>query len=689
MLFRDINNGKLKLRYDQTSLKCKFCKAKGHTFMMCMARPTVPEPQEAVQWADALIASPQVSTAIYEGLSRMAAHQKLHSLAAQLNTGNPWANSPDPRNSIRKNLGLWKAIGANKTILSWHVYGICFRFHHKPDLIHFLPAELTQRELDFCFEKADKLIDAGKYWKPPNGYAALISPQIVQHSLRDDGTDKQRAVDNLVYLNSLLASHKHKMETLKKSIPLIVRRFDLLFAHDYSDAYHFVWLHPSALRYACLSVGKQILGSKVLPFGLKTATFIFTKINRPILSFFRAILLRLMNYLDDWVNAESPKRICEALFLTLDILTALGWVINMDKQSPPATALKALGFVINSISNEFENIPHKETRLKAMCVHIYEEIKEGRSITNQTLGRVLGYAISLKLAVPSVPIFTRPLYKLLDPRKEAREEQVKGFGPAMLTAVGNLPSAVARHANAPFAEGTPVATVIVDTSVSATGGVFYSTFSDEEWERTIPLPSSLIGTSSTMRELSGALAILKLILPILAVQSGFDKNLPRHKTRTWVRLIIDSAPSIYCLKKPGSGNLHLNKVVELIFELTRIWNVCLIAEWSARDLIQQVDDLSKKWERLPWLSDKVMRILLLHFHGLPIIMPPPNKIGTIITQRKRAMVLVHPHWVAQDWWILLNETRTSVLEIGDFSTVFNEKNDEQPDWLFQASLILP
>jgi hypothetical protein len=653
-----------------------------------MARPTKPDPDEAVPWADNLISSPQVDTTIYENMSRMAAHQKLFKLADSLNIGNPWANSQDPRDSMRKNLGLWKAIGANKTVLSWHVYGICLRFHHKPDPLHFLPADLTPEELAFCLDKANNLLDEGKYWEPEEGFPALISPQIVQHSLRDDGTDKQRAVDNLVLLNSLLPSHKHKMETLKKTAPRIIQQFDLLFPHDYSNAYHSIWLHYSALKFVCLAVGQRIFGSKVLPFGLKPASFVFTKTNRPIVTFFRALLLRLMNYLDDWVNAESPKRIWEALFLTLHILTALGWEINMEKEADPASSLKALGFVLNSTSNEFENVPIKVTRLKAMCVHMYDEISAGNPVTNKTLGRMLGYAISLKLAVPSIPLFTRSLYKLLDPRREAKENHVKGFTPALLTALQDLPEAVKRHENAPFAEKTPVATIMVDTSVSATGGVLYSTFSDKEWEKTIPLPSILIGTSSTMRELSGALHILRLVLPLLVTQAKVDRTLPRHKTRMWVRLVIDSAPSIYCLRKPGSGNPNLNKAVELIVELARLWNVCLIPEWSARELIQKVDDLSKKWERLPGLSDQVIRTLLQKFHGLPIVMPPPNKIGTIISQRKRAMVLIHPLWTTQSWWPLLNDTRTTVLDIGGFSTVFNENNDEQPDWLFQASLIL-
>jgi hypothetical protein len=686
MLHKDIFTKKKKLVYEQRFMSCKFCKAKGHNFSMCLARPTVPFTDERSPWADALLGSPPIDVSIYGDLSKLAARQKLLSMGEELNMGNPLRNSRSPRDAIRSKLGLWKAIGATKSVLSWHWYGLVLRFHHTPAHLDFQKAALDPEEQAYCDVVADKYLATGKYWKPPPGYPALLSPQMVQHSVRDDGTAKMRGCDNLIYLNAHLPTHSHRMETLKKSIPLIVQQFDMLYTHDYADAYRSVYMHPSSWKWLCLRVGDRILGSKVLPFGLKPATFWFTKMNRPVLAFFRAILLKLLNYLDDWVNAASPRKIAEAFFITSDILSALGWIINMEKQHNPATTVKALGFLINAVSCEFENLPHKLIKLKAMCVHMHEEIRLGNPVTNQTLARLLGYAISCKLAVPIISIFTRPLYKVLSTEKVDQLKPVV-FGPLALLALQELSPAMSRHANAPFADIAPVATVLVDTSVSATGGVFMSCLSKEDWKCTIPLPNELIGTSSTLRELYGALVVLQAVLPLLSKQAARDMSLPRHKTRLYLRLVIDSAASIFCLLKPGSRSRDLNGVVKLIYELTTSWNVFLVPEWSARELLQMVDDLSKKWENLPGLSEQALLNILRKFHGIPVVMPPPNKIGTMIHRAVRTVVVVHPVWPSQNWWPLLSERRVASLDLGDFSNTFDETNETQPEWCFQASLI--
>ena len=214
-----------------------------------------------------------------------------------------------------------------------------------------------------------------------------------------------------------------------------------------------------------------------------------------------------------------------------------------------------------------------------------------------------------------------------------------------------------------------------------------SCLSKEDWKCTIPLPNELIGTSSTLRELYGALVVLQAVLPLLSKQAARDMSLPRHKTRLYLRLVIDSAASIFCLLKPGSRSRDLNGVVKLIYELTTSWNVFLVPEWSARELLQMVDDLSKKWENLPGLSEQALLNILRKFHGIPVVMPPPNKIGTMIHRAVRTVVVVHPVWPSQNWWPLLSERRVASLDLGDFSNTFDETNETQPEWCFQASLI--
>lgn len=693
MTHKCIVTGKKKLTYCPDNLHCSFCKAAGHTLSMCLARPTVPSKTEAIPWVDALIAAPAVDLSIYEGLSLPAAHQKLFSLAAEINEGNPWKDSTNKRDEIRKNLGLWKAIGTGPAVLSWHAYGLCLRFQSgaTPPPLRFPSVFLTKEEQEFCEQQAEKHLASGKYWIPPKGFPAMLSNQTVQHSITDEGLDKMRACDNLILLNSLLASHSHRMETLKRTVPDIVERFDMLYTHDYSDAYRSIFMHLSALKWLCLLIGDRIIGSRCLPMGLKPATFWFTKINRPILRFFRSLMLKLLNYLDDWVNAASPHRIHEVLFFTSTILAELGFVINMKKQKDPAMVVKALGFLINSFSCEFIIPPQKLVRLKAMVVHMDAEIRNGRSVSHETLNRLLGFAISLKLAVPAIPLFTRPLYQVLDSCVDQRSAVV--FTPRALQALRELPLAVVEHGNASFTSHTVSASLMVDTSVSAVGATFSSVFGSPEdaWELTIPLPCKLIGTSSTMRELFGAWVMLERVVPLLVTAAARDPALPRHRTVLYLRVVIDCAGAIYCLLKPGSKHPGQNDIIQRIYTLLARWNVQLVPEWSARELLQFVDDLSKKWENLPLLSEQALLKILRRFPGKPVTLPPPNKIASAILDIRgssKAKVLVHPVWEAQSWWPILANARHAVLDLGSFSDTFAEKETEQPEWSFQASLIL-
>jgi hypothetical protein len=207
LIYKDTITKKKRLRYCQHTLACKFCKEKGHHFGMCLLRQTVPSGHERSPWVTALINSPKIEVGRYGAISRLAATTKLLTLGQDLNMGNPWAGSSDHRNVLRANLGLWKAIGAPSNVLSWLAYGLCLRFHHTPEHLSFPPLQLEREEQDFLEASARKYIDMGKYWVPPKGFPSLLSPQFVQHALRDDGTDKMRAVDHLQYLNAHLATH--------------------------------------------------------------------------------------------------------------------------------------------------------------------------------------------------------------------------------------------------------------------------------------------------------------------------------------------------------------------------------------------------------------------------------------------------------------------------------------------------
>ena len=103
-------------------ISCGFCQRDGHSTSRCPSTPTpIPDSfsKEERAFAGRIMSLPQVDIeAEFEGLSWEQAREKVTALAALHNAGNPWAGSEKTRDRLRAQAGWWKAIGADRTVLS-------------------------------------------------------------------------------------------------------------------------------------------------------------------------------------------------------------------------------------------------------------------------------------------------------------------------------------------------------------------------------------------------------------------------------------------------------------------------------------------------------------------------------------------------------------------------------------------
>ena len=157
-----------------------------------------------------------------------------------------------------------------------------------------------------------------------------------------------------------------------------------------------------------------------------------------------------------------------------------------------------------------------------------------------------------------------------------------------------------------------------------------------------------------------------------------------------IRLVIDSTSSIFALLKPGSSNPEINEIVGWIYTLLRNHMVSIEPEWRARELLQHVDDLSKKWEELGTLSEKAWLLILKAFPKYGVKFPNPNKLPSAIwsATHQKSVVIVHPEWTGKKWWPLLVSERSNFITIGSYKDAFQDEGDITPTWSFQASLFL-
>ena len=232
--------------------------------------------------------------------------------------------------------------------------------------------------------------------------------------LSENISGKKRLVINLRHLNRFLWKQRFKYEDLRIAM-LLLEQGDYMFSFDLKSGYHHVDIAKEHWKYLGLAWGKQFFVFTVLPFGLSTACYIFTKIVRPLVKYWRAKGLRAIVYLDDGLCAVSGEsNALAASQLVSSTLEQAGFVINTAKSNwTPTQRLQWLGFVIDLSKGHIEVPADKVAALKSKLHSICQLSK----VQAKQLASIVGSIISMSLAVGPVSRFmTRCLYTVLETR---------------------------------------------------------------------------------------------------------------------------------------------------------------------------------------------------------------------------------------------------------------------------------
>ena len=151
------------------------------------------------------------------------------------------------------------------------------------------------------------------------------------------------------------------------------RRTIFLFSFDLKSGYHHVDIAKEHWKYLGFSWGSCYHVFTVLPFGLASACYIFTKLVRPLVGYWRRKGLRIVVYLDDCLCAVTgEERACEASALVQSTLENSGFVPNIEKSKwTPTRRLQWLGFVLDlskgQIETPLEEAAESLPAIKAAC----------------------------------------------------------------------------------------------------------------------------------------------------------------------------------------------------------------------------------------------------------------------------------------------------------------------------------
>ena len=190
---------------------------------------------------------------------------------------------------------------------------------------------------------------------------------------------------------------------------------DYLFPFDLKAGYHHVDIADIHWKYLGFAWAGKYYVFTVLPFGLSSACYVFTKLLRPLVCYWRARGLRIVVYLDDGLCAAAGL---DAARLASDLvrssLSKAGFVAHPTKSVwEPTQCLGWLGFIIDLAVGRIK-IPQEKI---AVLKRVLEQTKAAAYVPARKVASIVGWIISMGLAIGPVSRFmTRSLYSVLDTR---------------------------------------------------------------------------------------------------------------------------------------------------------------------------------------------------------------------------------------------------------------------------------
>ena len=187
---------------------------------------------------------------------------------------------------------------------------------------------------------------------------------------------------------------------------------DWSFNWDLKSGYHHVNIYKSHQQYLGFSWVidgvQRCFVFRVLPFGLATACFCFTKLLRLFALRWQSIGHNCFIYINDGISGHLTKQLaCIAGHRQKSDLTRAGFIFSEKCNWEPHQIGVWLGLIIDTIRFEFRIPQEKLDKLYAKL----DEIIESRFASFRFTAKLEGFLQSLHLAVgPVIRLFTRQMH---------------------------------------------------------------------------------------------------------------------------------------------------------------------------------------------------------------------------------------------------------------------------------------
>ena len=298
--------------------------------------------------------------------------------------------TPTVKGRLKAHIAFWERINAPEYILDTIRHGYKIPFLHEPDQMVQQNNNSAYRHKDFVQEAILELLSDNRITEVHKEHLHVINPLSV--SVQASG--KKRLILDLRQVNKRLVKQKFKFENHTHALAYF-RMGCFLTKFDLKSGYHHVDIFPEHRKYLAFAWkfddGRtRYFMFNVLPFGLATAPYIFTKLLRPLVKLWRTRGLHPVVYLDDGLGMEGSLEAANvASHHTRGDLYAAGFVVAEEKSVwQPVQCIDWIGITWNS---------------KDGCIKICQKrIEKAKRLIKQTIGNFKVTARELASVVGSI-----------------------------------------------------------------------------------------------------------------------------------------------------------------------------------------------------------------------------------------------------------------------------------------------
>ena len=360
---------------------------------------------------------------------------------------------------------------------------------------------------------------------------------------------KLRMILNLKRINTYIAPVRFRMETLRSILPML-RPGDWTVSIDLKDAYHHIPIAIGSRALLGFVSGGKLYRFRALPFGLKPAPRLFTRIVTCVAAFLRQQGLRIFCYLDDWLLvANSRARLLDQLDFLLRKVQELGFLVNWEKSElTPTQHPTFLGAAIDIPAELARPSPDRIDTIIAAATRL----RLRRRAPARSWLQFLGYLASLVDVLQDCRLLMRPFqFHLLKFYRPARDPLTRLIpnSPMIRGELSRWTRRASLLVGNPLRTAQPTVTVTTDASHLGWGGHCLGRTAFGDWSPGAPR------AHINVLELQAVLLSLQSFLPLL-----------RHRT---VLVRTDNVTvTAYVNKQGGTHSTRLNALA------SQLWRWC-------------------------------------------------------------------------------------------------------------------